>query len=64
MLSALPAFVVGRAVVSGLARLGVSEVWSFAILMPVLVVAWFYFVGWLIDRWLHKWSQPRTLNPF
>ena len=41
MLSALPAFVVGTAVVRGL---GVSEVWSFAIVMPLLILAWFYFV--------------------
>ncbi len=35
MLSALPAFVVGTAVVRGLASLGVSEVWSFAIVNGV-----------------------------
>jgi hypothetical protein len=63
MLSALPAFVVGTAVVRGLAHLGVSEVWSFAIVMPLLILAWFYFVGWLIDRWVHKRSQRRAQTP-
>jgi hypothetical protein len=63
MLSALPAFVVGTAVVRGLASLGVSEVWSFTIVMPLLILAWFYFIGWLIDRWVHKRSQPRARTP-
>jgi hypothetical protein len=63
MLSALPAFVVGTAAVRGLASLGVSEVWSFAIVMPLLILAWFYFVGWLIDRWVHKRSQRRAQTP-
>jgi len=63
MLSALPAFVVGTAVVRGLAHLGVSEVWSFMIVMPLLILAWFYFVGWLTDRWVHKRSQrPNMLQ--
>jgi hypothetical protein len=60
MLSALPAFLVGAAVVGGLAGLGVSEVWSFAIEMPLLILAWFCFVGWLIDRWVHKRSRLRA----
>ena len=63
MLSALPAFVVGTAVVRGLAGLGVSEVWSFMIVMPLLILAWFYFVGWLTDRWVHKRSQRRAQTP-
>jgi hypothetical protein len=60
MLSALPAFVFGTAVVRGL---GVSEVWSFAIVMPLLISAWFYFVGWLIDRRVHKQLHSRALTP-
>jgi hypothetical protein len=63
MLSALPAFVFGTAVVRGLASLGVSEVWSFAIVMPLLISAWFYFVGWLIDRRVHKQLHSRALTP-
>jgi hypothetical protein len=50
MLSALPAFLVGLGIVHGLSRVGVSQVSSFMISMPLLILAWFYFVGWLLDR--------------
>ena len=49
-LSGLPAFVAGIPIVQGLGRLGVSEVKSFMISMPILLFAWYYFIGWLIDR--------------
>jgi hypothetical protein len=54
MLSALPAFVVGGFTVGGLGKLGISQVSSFMLLMPVLIFGWYYFVGWLLDRWSHK----------
>ena len=54
MLAALPAFGLGAMTVSGLGHLGVNEVWSFFVSMPLFIVAWFYFVGWAIDWWLHK----------
>jgi hypothetical protein len=54
VLSALPAFLVGLGIVQGLAHLGVNEVVSFFVSMPPLIVAWFYFVGWLVDRWRTK----------
>ena len=54
MLSAFPAFVVGMFAVGGLGRLGISQVSSFMFLMPVLIFAWYYVVGWLLDRWSHK----------
>jgi len=54
MLLALPAFVLGAISVSVLGHLGVNEVWSFMLLMPLFVFAWFYFVGWLVDRWVRK----------
>jgi hypothetical protein len=57
MLSAFPAFVLGAVVVHGLGRLGISEVSSFMVLMPLLISAWFYFVGWLVDRWRFKRSE-------
>lgn len=50
ILSAVPAFLVGAGIVRSLSRLGVSEVTSFMISMPLLIMAWFYFVGWLFDR--------------
>jgi hypothetical protein len=54
MLSALPAFVVGAFVVATLGRFGVSEVSSFMVTMPLLICAWYWVVGWLIDRWRFK----------
>jgi hypothetical protein len=57
MLLALPAFALGAISVAGLARLGVSEVWSFMVLMPLFVLGWFYFVGWLVDRWMRERKQ-------
>jgi len=50
MLTALPAFAVGVICYRALGRLGISQVWTFMVLMPPLIGAWFYFVGWLIDR--------------
>jgi hypothetical protein len=51
MLSALPAFAVVAFVVARLGRFGLSEVSSFMVSMPLLIFAWHYAVGWLIDRW-------------
>jgi hypothetical protein len=63
VLTALPAFALGAVVVRGLAHIGVSEVWSFGAVMPLLIFAWFYFVGWLIDRCVRKRSHPSTPSP-
>ena len=63
MLSALPAFVVGGFTVSGLGRLGLSQVSSFMFLMPALIFAWYYFVGWLLDRWIRRRAQPSMPTP-
>jgi hypothetical protein len=63
MLSALPAFVVGGFAVSGLGRLGLSQVSSFMFLMPVFIFAWYYFVGWLLDRWIRRLAQPSMPTP-
>lgn len=54
VLAALPAFILSTLTVSRLSRLGINEVWSFAISMPAYTFAWFYLVGWLIERWLSK----------
>jgi len=51
VVSALPAFLAGVAVVIGLSKLGVDEVLSFMVSMPILLVAWFYFLGWLLEAW-------------
>jgi hypothetical protein len=61
MLSALPAFIIGGLAVSGLGRLGVSQVSSFMFVMPALIFVWYYFVGWLLDGWIRKrskWGTP------
>ena len=63
LLTALPAFALGAITVGSLARLGVSEVWTFAVVMPLLVFSWFYFVGWLIDRWVRKPPHPQPPSP-
>lgn len=54
ILTDLPAFLATKGIVRGLARLGVSEIPSFFVSMPLLTLAWFYFVGWLFDRWRSK----------
>jgi hypothetical protein len=52
MLSAFPAFLIGRLLVSRLARFGISEVTSFMVSMPILIAAWFYGVAWMADVWI------------
>lgn len=53
-LSALPAFLFGSVIVHSFGRFGISELQTFMISMPLLIVAWYYFVGWLVDRWKYK----------
>ena len=57
ILSALPAFVLGALIVHALAHMGVSEILSFAVAMPLFVFGWFYFVGGRIDHWVRKRSR-------
>jgi hypothetical protein len=56
MLSAYPAFVLGMWWVRALGHHGASEIRGFIILMPLLIGAWYYTIGWLIDRWKYKRS--------
>jgi len=56
-LTALPAFLLGVAITGGLGRVGVSQVWSFMISTPLLISSWFYFVGFLVDRYRSKSQQ-------
>ena len=62
VLSALPAFLLAIAVVRELSRLGVSELLSFMLTMPLLTLAWFYALGWLLDRRQYKRSLPRAYS--
>jgi hypothetical protein len=57
MISALPAFLAGAVLVSAEAHFGVSQVSGFMISMPLLIFTWYYFIGWLVDRWWRRRSQ-------
>ena len=57
MLSAALAFVVEGLILGGLGRLGINQIWAFMIPMPLLLFAWYYFVGRLIDRQISKLSR-------
>jgi hypothetical protein len=46
MISALPAFLTGKALAGGLGHLGISEVKTFMLCTPVLVSVWYYFLAW------------------
>jgi hypothetical protein len=50
ILCAVPAFLIGLAITDILSNYGVNEFATFMLTMPPLVAAWFYFVGWLLDR--------------
>ena len=60
VLFALPVFLIGGVIVTGLGKMGISQVSSFMSLMPLLMVGWCYFIGLLVDRWSRKQSQPTT----
>ena len=51
LVSALPAFAIGGLAVRSLGKLGISQLSSFLVLMPILIICWYCFVGWLLDRW-------------
>jgi hypothetical protein len=53
----LPAFLASMIVTAALSRLGVSQVLTFMISTPTLLFAWYYFLGWLPDRW--RRNSPR-----
>lgn len=48
--TALPIFCLGALIDYPLSRLGISEVLTFLTAMPLLIFAWYYFIGSLIDR--------------
>jgi hypothetical protein len=60
--SALPAFLAGAAVIAGLSKLGIDEVLTFMVSMPVLIFCWYYFLGWLIDRWIYQRRHAKALR--
>lgn len=54
ILTGFPAFLAAGAVVYISAKLGISGLSSFMASMPSFLVAWYYFLGWLIDRAITK----------
>ena len=60
--SALPAFLAGTAIVAGLSKLGIDEVLAFMVSMPILLFAWYYGVGWLIDAWSQRRKQAKSVQ--
>ena len=64
IVSALPAFLIGRPIVHAFAIFGISEVIPFMILMPVLIFGWFYVLSWaglrLIQRRRHRKEKLAT----
>ena len=63
ILSALPAFIMGGLAVRGLGTIGINQIWSFMLSMPILICAWYYLIGWLLDRWISRRSRRRTPTP-
>jgi hypothetical protein len=61
-ISALPAFLVVAGLVKESGKLGISQVSSFMVLMPLLLAGWYYFLGWLFDRRRHKHSHTALQN--
>jgi hypothetical protein len=59
ILSGLPAFLIGAVILSGFGHLGINQIWAFMISMPLLLFAWYYLLGWLVDRWRLK-RQSRS----
>jgi len=62
IISALPAFLVGAVIVVILSKLGLDEVCTFMVSMPILLFAWYYFAGWLLERWSSRVGTPRGLS--
>jgi hypothetical protein len=60
MITAFPAFVIGMPIVRSLGRLGINEMVTFMILMPVLIAGWYYGLAWLDERWISKRSRRVT----
>jgi hypothetical protein len=64
VLTAAPAFALSGLILWLLGRLGVSQVFSFFAFTPFLILAWYYLLGWLLDRRrerrLRKAQAPAT----
>jgi hypothetical protein len=63
IVSALPAFLAAAAIVVVLSKLGLNEVLTFMVCIPILLFVWYYSVGWLIERWSKSQSQAKSVPP-
>jgi hypothetical protein len=61
IISALPAFLAGAALMILLSKLGLDEVLTFMVCMPILLLAWYYLVGWLIEWQVSKHTQQKNV---
>lgn len=57
--TAFPAFLTGFGAVMALSLAGIDEVFSFMIVMPILIFGWFYFIGLLLDAWIARLSARK-----
>ena len=62
IVSALPAFLFEAVLVVVLSKLGLDEVRTFMVSMPILLFAWYYFAGWLIEWWSARRGQTKRIE--
>jgi len=60
---AFPAFVLGRLIVGFLGTMGINQLTSFMLLMPVLLLIWFYFAGRVLDSRTQRRSKRSVSSP-
>jgi hypothetical protein len=60
IISAFPAFLACALTLVGLRRFGINEFWGFMVCMPVLLLMWYYFLGWILDRRKNKKAPNRS----
>jgi len=60
VVTSFPAFLAGFALVLALARQGINEVLTFMVVMPTLLFGWYFFLGWMVERW---WSKRKRAKP-
>jgi hypothetical protein len=62
LLTAFPAFILSRLMAGILGTMGINQLTTFMLSMPVLLLLWYYFVGQLLDGWMHRRSSKRIHN--
>ena len=54
LITAIPPFVAEAPLLIASAKLGINQIPIFFVTMPILLFAWFYFLGWALDRLRYK----------